>query len=96
MKVVLDTNVLLSGIFWTGTASQILDLWAKDKIRVVVSPEILEEYERLLKNMDHRKPGQSDFWRLFITQYTEKEEGPFGLTENDEPIRCVRFRYDLP
>lgn len=70
MKVVLDTNVFLSGIFWTGTASHVLDLWAKDRVQVVVSPVILEEYERILGKMDERKPGQADFWRLFVVQFS--------------------------
>ena len=32
MQVVLDTNVLVSGVFWRGPASQILELWANEKI----------------------------------------------------------------
>ncbi len=48
MQVVLDTNVLVSGVFWSGPASRILELWAKDKVEVVVSPAILTEYRRLL------------------------------------------------
>jgi putative PIN family toxin of toxin-antitoxin system len=70
VKVVLDTNVFLSGIFWAGTASEVLNLWAKDRVEVIVSPFILEEYERILGEMDQRRPGQSDFWRLFIVQFS--------------------------
>ena len=70
MQVVLDTNVLVSGIFWHGPASQILELWAKDKIEVVVSPEILTEYQRLLAEMERDKPaGLADAWTVFIAQH---------------------------
>jgi hypothetical protein len=63
MKVVLDTNVLVSGVFWRGPASRILELWAKDKVEVVVSPEILTEYQRLLVEMERDKPaGLADAW----------------------------------
>ena len=63
MKVVLDTNVLVSGIFWSGPASRILELWAKDQIEVVVSPEILTEYHRLLAAMERNQPaGLADVW----------------------------------
>ncbi len=33
MKVVLDTNVFISGVFWKGPPHAILELWAKDKIQ---------------------------------------------------------------
>lgn len=70
MKVVLDTNVLVSGVFWSGPASRILELWANDKIDVVVSPDILTEYQRLLAEMERNKPsGLADAWAVFIAQH---------------------------
>ena len=57
MQVVLDTNVLVSGVFWRGPASRILELWVKDKIEVVVSPDILTEYRRLLAELERGKPA---------------------------------------
>ena len=70
MKVVLDTNVLVSGIFWRGPASRILELWAKDRIEVIVSPEILTEYQRLLAEMERDKPaGLAEAWAVFIAQH---------------------------
>ena len=44
MKVVIDTNVFISGIFFTGPPHQILDAWRRGRIRIVVAPEILAEY----------------------------------------------------
>jgi len=49
MKIVLDTNVLISGIFWKGAPSKILELWTKDKIQIVVNKKILDEYFRILQ-----------------------------------------------
>ena len=46
MRVVLDTNVLVSGIFFAGPPSRILDSWLDDKFDLVVSTEILEESRR--------------------------------------------------
>ena len=42
---VLDTNVFVSGVFFGGAPGRILSAWADGSIRLVVSPEILEEYE---------------------------------------------------
>ena len=47
MKVILDTNVFVSGVFFSGLPYQILRAWRDGKIQLVVSPEILEEYHRV-------------------------------------------------
>jgi putative PIN family toxin of toxin-antitoxin system len=47
MRIVLDTNVLISGIFFTGPPSQILKAWRNGKVQLLVSSSILEEYHRV-------------------------------------------------
>lgn len=47
MKLILDTNVLVSGIFFGGVPGQILTAWADDKVSLVLSPAILDEYVRV-------------------------------------------------
>lgn len=45
MKVVLDTNVVISGLLApVGPPGKIVDLWADGKIEVVVSPAVITEY----------------------------------------------------
>ena len=44
MKVVVDTNVFISGVFFTGPPHQILDAWRRGSVHIVVAPEILIEY----------------------------------------------------
>ena len=51
MRVVLDTNVFVSGIFFTGPPYQILKAWQQQKIDIVVSAPILEEYRRVGKKL---------------------------------------------
>lgn len=48
IKVVLDTNVLISILFWKGPSRHIVDLAIANKIKSVTSPEILEEVEAVL------------------------------------------------
>lgn len=48
MRVVLDTNVVISSLLFTGIASEIVPLWQKGAITVLLSREILEEYLRVL------------------------------------------------
>ena len=45
--VVIDTNVLISGIGWVGAPRKIIDAWIDDKLTVVATPEIVEEYKRV-------------------------------------------------
>ena len=44
MNVILDTNVIISGIFFSGPPFQILTAWRDGRIRLVLSKEILNEY----------------------------------------------------
>jgi uncharacterized protein len=44
MKVILDTNIVMSGIFWTGHARTILLLLEEGQFEHVCSKEIVEEY----------------------------------------------------
>jgi len=48
-RVVLDTNVYLSGIIFGGNCRHILDLMIKRKIRIITSPAILLEISKKLK-----------------------------------------------
>ncbi len=57
MKVILDTNVLISGIFFNGPPYQILRAWRDGKIEFVISPEILEEYERVGEELSSKNPS---------------------------------------
>ena len=43
-KVVLDTNVLISGTFWKGDSFKVLKLIDEKKIWNYISKEIIEEY----------------------------------------------------
>jgi putative PIN family toxin of toxin-antitoxin system len=46
VKVILDTNVLISGIFFGGQPRAVLDAWAEGWFELLVSPSIFDEYVR--------------------------------------------------
>jgi len=56
MKIVLDTNVLVSGIFFSGPPSQILVAWQDGMVHLVTSAEILDEYVRVVDELSGRYP----------------------------------------
>ena len=47
MKIVIDTNVFVSGVFFTGPPHEILQAWREGKLQWVVSPQIFDEYRRV-------------------------------------------------
>ena len=48
-KVVIDTNVFISGLIFTGKPSEVLELFIKGEIEVYISPFILKELEGILR-----------------------------------------------
>lgn len=54
MKVVLDTNIFISGIHWKGSSEKIIRLWYSDKFILVSSIAIIDELVRVLK--EFKKP----------------------------------------
>ena len=50
MKVVLDTNVLVSGTFWTGKSFEIIKKIDIREIELILSEEIIEEYHKIISS----------------------------------------------
>ena len=46
MRVILDTNVFISGVFFSGPPCRILEAWRDSKLKLLISQEILYEYQR--------------------------------------------------
>jgi predicted nucleic acid-binding protein len=56
LQVVIDSNVLISGLNFPGNERQVLELGRERRIEVYISPFILDEVRGVLQ----RKFGQSD------------------------------------
>jgi putative PIN family toxin of toxin-antitoxin system len=54
MRVVLDTNVLMSGIFWSGTTETILKLWGQGKFKLVLSLPVFDEYKEIVHRLSQK------------------------------------------
>ena len=50
MRAVLDTNIFISGIHWTGASGKIIEFWLDGKFELVVSAEIIDEIVKTLAN----------------------------------------------
>ena len=85
MRIVLDTNVLISGIFFSGPPFKILEAWRDGRLEMVVSQEILEEYYRVGEILSNRYPDVDITPALEFITINAEIVSPPGL---DEPI-CV-------
>ena len=57
MKIVIDTNVFISGVFFKGPPHEILNAWRNNKIQILVSPEILNEYQAVGERLAEKYIG---------------------------------------
>ena len=66
MRAVLDTNVVVSGIFFGGVPGQILEAWAAGRFELLLSPSIYVEYFRTCARLSEKRP-QLAFSELLTT-----------------------------
>ena len=50
MRIVLDTNIFVSGIFWKGSSHKIIANWREGKFILVTSLEAVSEIIKVLKD----------------------------------------------
>lgn len=60
MRIVIDTNVLISGVFFGGFPRKILSLVVNQKVTACATAEIIDEYEEIVQEMIDRKQGHID------------------------------------
>lgn len=70
LRAVIDTNVLVSGLFSeSGSIAELMDLWTDEAFELVTSEEIIEELYRTLHKpsvQKHFEPKENE-----ITEYIE-------------------------
>ena len=82
MRVVLDTNVLVSGLFFGGVPGKILSAWHAGRITVVLSAPILAEYREVGAELSARY-GDLDFesFAALLVMNSEVVDSPEHMPE---------------
>ena len=57
MRIVLDTNILISGVFFRGKERNLLEIWFSGKFDVICTEEIFEEYSEVLTRFAKKSSG---------------------------------------
>jgi len=93
--VILDTNVIISGIFFTGPPYDILKAWQSKKIQLVISSDIFKEYKRVadLLNKKYKDIDINSILNLIAinSDIVDSKDLPFTVCEDpadDKFIAC--------
>lgn len=86
IRAVLDTNVIISALLFSGPPSQLVSAWQSSRLRPVVSAPILDEYVRVLAY------HKFDLAPAEIRGLVEEELLPFIETVKVIPLAAPKVR----
>lgn len=66
MRVVLDTNVVVSAVFFGGVPGRILSAWSAGKLALVLSPAILDEYRRVGHELGRQRADVNEMFEPLL------------------------------
>lgn len=92
MKITTDTNVLISATFWTGNSYRILDMVEKKEIELILSAEIIEEYNDVV-NRDEITDKVSDK-NLITSSIVDKAINEALIIQPKEKLYIVKKDSD--
>lgn len=88
MKVTLDTNILVSGTFWTGDSFKILDMLDKGKLTNVSTKDIINEYYKILVSDEIVEKVKNK--KLVMTEVIQKIINNFEIVEPSFKLDVVK------
>jgi len=97
LRVVLDTNVLVSALLFRGELSGVVELWKNGRISPLLSRETFGEFRRVLeypkfalKKKEIKAILAEEILPYFeVVEITEKAEGVCRDPEDDKFISCA-------
>ena len=70
MRAVLDTNVVMSAIFFGGVPFKVLNAWHNGEFELVVSEAVMAEYREIAARMKAKFPSiESEIWMRYIEDH---------------------------
>ena len=87
MRIVIDTNVIVSGIFWSGIPGKVLERWAEGSFILCTTTEILNEYFEVIDRLA-AKCERHDLavrWKTYFFKHTALAESTYRFLEFRDP-----------
>jgi putative PIN family toxin of toxin-antitoxin system len=81
MRVILDTNIFVSGIHWkNGPSGRVIDLWLDNKFELIISQSIIDEIVETLSDFKiNLSFNDIIFWVSVLADYAVFVEPLFSL-----------------
>jgi len=100
MKIVLDTNVLISATFWSGDSNRILEKVERREVELLLSKEIIEEFKEVLgyaeiqdkikdKNLEMKRTVEKVVSMSTIVEPHQKFKVIENDSEDDKFLDCA-------
>ena len=88
LRVVLDTNVVISALLFQGIPSRLVSLWQSDRFRILLSRPILEEY---IKSFSYPKFNLTE---IEVKAIIHEEILPFSESVTEISLQGIPFPRD--
>jgi len=87
VRIVVDANVLVSGVFWTGPPNRLLDEWAQERVTVCATAPVLIEYLRVITRLATRvgRPDLARRWHAYLFEHLEMVEDVHAYDQCRDP-----------
>lgn len=92
MRVVLDTNVFLSGVVWGGKPAKIIEKWAESEFKLLVSEDTFSE---LLKKANQKIQEYNLDPKLFVEIYTNLRRFANWVEPKKKVTICRDFKDNI-
>ncbi|MEX2374836.1 MAG: putative toxin-antitoxin system toxin component, PIN family [Dehalococcoidia bacterium] len=97
MRIVLDTNVVVSAAFFGGPPRRVIDAWIAGRVQFVLTPLIFDEYLRVCQRLSATY-ADTDYQPLLTAFLAQgilvadpaKEEAITQDADDDKFMRCAR------
>ena len=91
MRIVIDTNVVASGIFFGGKPKRLLELVVSESMEAFVSDEIITEYQETLDELCSRyprKPHQLPLNKIVSSMNIIRPTSQIKICRDPDDDRC--------
>ncbi len=87
MTVVLDTNVVVSAIFWAGESRDCLVAWARRRFQMAGTVPVFAEYAEIARRVRMKRPEVNpEPWLSWIERKAKVfEPAPLGRSRSRDP-----------
>ena len=96
MRVVLDTNIFISGIFFHGLPGKIIDAWVDEAFSLFITPSILKEYTLTIADISLKHDDILVYdWLQALAELSHVVPDPFELPpycrdkNDDKFVHCA-------